>query len=514
MDRYDSIIVGAGHNGLVCGAYLARNGHKVLVLEAADRVGGLAAPREFHPGYTVSIAQSVGHFSEQVSRDLNLTAHGYNVTETTLPLIGLCNSGKHVVVKGKSVQGVSDDDASSYESYIDQLTAFAEALRPFWLKTIPRIGPGSLRDMLTFAHIGLSLRKLGKRSMQEFMRVASLPARDLVDENFSSELLKATLCWDMLTGSKMAPRSPNSSVFVLLYRIAEQSRGMHAIPAGGVAGLINAIRESARASGVEIRCSTTVKRISIASNENGQRVAGVLTAAGEQVFADRVISSTDPRRTFVDMVGVEHLDIGFTNRIRRLRCDGFVGKLHLALHKLPNFAGIDVPNARMIIAPNVDAIEFAYDDAKYGRYSENPVMEIVIPSLAEPSLAPPGGHVLSANVMYIPRAMKSGWTKEDRDRILDRCIETISVYAPDIRDCIIHREFLAPQDVENEYRVTGGHWHHTEIAMDQMLMMRPTYDAAQYYTPIPGLYLCGAGSHPGGDLTGAAGHNAAHEILR
>ncbi len=514
MGRYDSIIVGAGHNGLVCGAYLARNDQKVLILEAADEAGGLAASREFHPGYTTSIAQSVSHFSEQVSRDLNLAAYGYDRGTTALPLIGLGASGKHVVVEAKSVQGVGDDDAMEYTGYTRQLEKFADALQPFWLKTIPRIGPGGLRDVLTFAHLGLSLRKLGKADMREFMRVASLPARDLVEENFSSELLKATLSWDMLTGAKMAPRSPNSSVLLMLYRLAEQSRGTHTIPSGGVPGLIAAIQKSAQASGVEVRCSTAVEKITVAGDENGLQVTGVTTTAGEQISADRVISATDPTRTFIDMIGVEYLDIGFTNRIRRLRCDGFVGKLHLALSKLPGFTGLDTPNARMIIAPNVDAIEFAYDDAKYGRCSDDPVMEIVLPSLIDASLAPDGGHVLSANVMYVPRALKGGWTAAAREQILNRCIEVISAYAPDIRDCMVHAEFLTPEDLENEYRITGGHWHHTEIAMDQMLMMRPTYEAAQYRTPIPGLYLCGAGCHPGGDITGAAGHNAAHEILR
>ena len=235
---------------------------------------------------------------------------------------------------------------------------------------------------------------------------------------------------------------------------------------------------------------------------------------GEKIEATRVISGIDPKRSFLDLVGVEYLDIGFTNRIRRLRCDGLVAKLHLALSGPPEFSGLEQADGRMIIAPNMDAIEFAFDHSKYGECPDDPVMEIVVPSLHDASLAPTGQHVLSAHVMYVPYKLKGGWTDEARDRMCSRTIDAIEKYAPGIRDQIIHHELLTPADLEQQYRVTGGHWHHTEMAMDQMLMMRPTYEAAQYSTPIPGLFLCGAGSHPGGDIMGAAGHNAAREILR
>jgi phytoene dehydrogenase-like protein len=240
----------------------------------------------------------------------------------------------------------------------------------------------------------------------------------------------------------------------------------------------------------------------------------VLLADGEKIEADRVISATDPQRTFLNLVGVEHLEIGFSNRIRRLRCNGYVAKLHLALNDLPDFNGLKQPNGRMIIAADMDTMEFAYDAAKYGECPTVPVMEILIPSVHDASLAPKGQHVLSAHVMYVPHELKGGWTDEARDLMCERAIDTIVDYAPRIREQIIHREFLTPLDLEKNYRVTGGHWHHAEFALDQMLMMRPTYEAAQYSTPIPGLYVCGAGCHPGGDITGAAGHNAANEILR
>jgi phytoene dehydrogenase-like protein len=252
----------------------------------------------------------------------------------------------------------------------------------------------------------------------------------------------------------------------------------------------------------------------IDGSEDGLAATGVQLADGEKIMADRVVSSADPKSTFLNLVGVEYLDIGFTNRIRRLRCNGYVGKLHLALSGAPSFTGVEKADGRMIIAPQLDAIEFAYDDAKYGDCSRNPVMEIVVPSLHDASLAPNGQHVLSAHVMYVPRQLKGGWTDAARDAIADRAIASIAEYAPDIRKQILHSEFLTPADLERDYGVSGGHWHHTEMAVDQMLMMRPTYEAAQYSTPIPGLFLCGAGSHPGGDITGHAGHNAAREILR
>jgi len=379
---------------------------------------------------------------------------------------------------------------------------------------MPRIGSSSLADLLTFAHIGLNLRRIGKSDMREFLRVASLPARDLMDEYFSDELVKSTLSWDGLIGAKMAPRSPNSSVLTMLYRMAGESAGAHNIPPGGVSGLIEALRESASTAGAAIRCGSKVSRILIDGSAEGLVANGVQLVDGTKISADRVISATDPQRTFLDLVGVDNLDIGFTNRVRRLRCDGYVAKLHLALNGLPEFTGLPNSDGRMIIAPDMDAIEFAFDHAKYGECPDKPVMEIVIPSAHDASLAPDGQHVLSAHVMYVPNKLKGGWTDDARDLVSERAIDTISRYAPRIREQIVHREFLTPSDIGQSYHVTGGHWHHTEFAMDQMLMMRPTYEAAQYNTPIPGLFLCGAGCHPGGDIMGGAGHNAAREILR
>ena len=511
---YDSIIIGAGHNGLVCAAYLAKAGQRVLVVEAADQPGGLAANREFHPGFNVSIAHTLSHFSTDIAKDLQLESFGFSANSPAMRTIGLDTGGQHVAVSSCTTSGAGAGDESAYTNYCQRMHRFADALAPSWSQTMPRIGNNKLRELMTFGKLGLKLRRLGKQDMQEFLRIATLPARDLMDENFDNEILKATLSWDGLIGAKLAPRSPNSAVLAMLYRLAGKSRGAHSIPASGIAGLVEALQKSAESAGADIRLSARVDRVLIAADKCGLVTRGVQMASGETISADRVISSTDPQRTFLNLVGVEYLDIGFTNRIRRLRCDGFVGKLHLALDGAPEFPGLEHCRDRLLIAPSMDHVEFAFDHAKYGELPEHPVMEFVIPSERDASLAPKGQHVLSAHVMYVPRNLKTGWTDDARAKIRDRSIDVIGRYAPGIRDRIIASEFLTPADLDAEYRVSGGHWHHTEMAVDQMLMMRPTYEAAQYSTPIPGLMLCGAGCHPGGDVTGLAGHNAAKEILR
>ncbi|MDE0747034.1 MAG: NAD(P)/FAD-dependent oxidoreductase [Porticoccaceae bacterium] len=514
MDDYDNIIIGAGHNGLICATYLAQKGHSVLLLESSSHVGGLAATREFHPGYKVSVAHSLSHFSETVASELNLSAHGFNPSGETLETIGLNLQGTPVVLSGDQISGVSTDDAEKYSEYLAVLKRFAKVLKPFWLKTMPRIGHNTVSDLMTFGHLGLNLRMLGKKDMGEFMRVATLPARDLMDENFDNDLLKAVLSWDGLVGSKMAPRSPNATVLNMLYRMSGKDHGAHSLPEGGIESLINALKMAAVSAGVEIQTNAAVSRIIVDGDENGLKATGVELADGRKISAIRVISSADPKRTFLNLVGAKNLEIEFTNRINRLRCDGYVAKLHLALSDLPMFTGVEKPCGRMIIAPEMDAIEFAFDHAKYGEYSDSPVMEILLPSVKDSTLAPKGCHVLSAHVMYIPHSLKTGWTDHAKEALYQTLVQTLERYAPGITKHIVHGELMTPADLEQTFNVTGGHWHHTELAMDQMLMMRPTYEAGQYSSPVKGLYLCGAGSHPGGGLMGGPGHNAAKEILR
>lgn len=515
MQNYDTIIIGGGHNGLVCAAYLAQAGQKTLVLEASDALGGLASSREFHPGFKASVAHSLQHFSKQVVSELRLAQHGYSGDGSALTTTALSSDGEHVQISGSKVSGVSDKDASRYQDYRGLMQRCANALAPSWGKTMPGVGNNSLKDLLTFAQVGVKLKLLGKKDMREFFRIAALPARDLMDENFDSELLKSALSWDGLVGSTQAPRSPNNTVLTMLYRMTGEHGGGHSVPEGGLGSLIEALASSARDAGVEIRTGTAVEKISVDGDESGQQAAGVRLADGSEVRGTCVISAVDPKQTFLKLVGAEHLEIEFANRISRIRSKGYVAKLHLALNAEPVFTGVDgaAAGGRMIIAPDMDALEFAWDDAKYGGCPAQPVMEVLVPSMSDRSLAPPGQHVLSANIMYVPADIKGGWNEQARDGLRDKLIDTLCQYAPSLREQIIHAQLLTPADLEDQWLVSGGHWHHGELALDQMLMMRPTYEAAQYRTPIPGLYLCGAGCHPGGDLVGACGRNAAREIL-
>jgi phytoene dehydrogenase-like protein len=513
VNYYDTIVIGGGHNGLVCATLLARVGQRVLLLEANDKLGGLAADREFSPGFHAPVAQTLYGLPTALIKDLRLQEYGFEPGADTLNLVALSTDEAPITIGDETLLGAGASDAGAYAPYRQQLKTFAAALAPFWSKTMPRIGMGSLKELMTFGHMGLKLRMLGRDDMLEFFRVATLPMRDLVDEHFESESLKAALCWDGMVGSKMAPRSPNQAVLTLLNRMAGTHSGQHLLPAGGMAGFIAVLERAARAAGVEIRTGAAVGKVVVLGDDNGQRCTGVVLADGEPVSAARVVSSADPKTTFLKLVGSPNLEIEFSNRIRRLRGDGYVAKLHLALRDLPAFTGLERPDGRMILAPSMDTIEFAFDNAKHGELPEQPVMEALVPSLHRDNLAPSGQHVLSANVMYVPGNLKGGWNDEARATLLASVMSTLEQYAPGIGELVLSSELLTPVDLEAEYHVSGGHWHHAEPAVDQLLMMRPTYEAAQYTTPIDGLFLCGAGSHPGGDVNGNAGRNAAREIL-
>ncbi|GAB5413032.1 MAG: NAD(P)/FAD-dependent oxidoreductase [Congregibacter sp.] len=512
MSNFDTVVIGAGHNGLVCAIQLARSGQRVLVLEANEAVGGLAAAREFYPGFRASVAQTLYALPAKLVKEYDLESHGFTPADKPLDTIALAPNEEPIIVSEDGVSGVSLADEAAYTRYRDQLKTFSRALSPFWRKTIPGIGGNSLKEILTYAHMGLNLRMMGKDDMLEFLRVATLPMRDLVEEYFENETLKAALCWDGLIGSKLAPRSPNQAVLTLLNRMAGQHEGLHSVPGAGIGSFVAALHEAAKATGVEVRTNCAVKRVTLEADENGQRASGVELHDGSHIAATRVVSNADPRSTFFKLVGAENLEIEFANRIRRLRCDGYVAKLHLALDGLPQFTGVENPNGRILIAPSMDAIEFAYDDAKYGDCSQHPVMELLLPSLHQTGLAPTGKHLLTAQVMYIPSNKRGGWDDAARTSLTQTLMYILEQHAPGIGALTLHAELLTPQDLEHDYHLTNGAWHHAEPAIDQLLMMRPTYEAAQYSTPIPGLYLCGAGSHPGGDITGNPGRNAAKEI--
>jgi phytoene dehydrogenase-like protein len=280
------------------------------------------------------------------------------------------------------------------------------------------------------------------------------------------------------------------------------------LPRGGVGGFTDALAAAARSHGAELRTGAAVARVIV----DDQRVSGVRLACGEELRAATVISNADPKTSFLKLLGARHLDVQFTHRINRLRTGGMVAKLHLALERLPNFTKLADPAGRLLLTPDMDMIEEAYDAAKYGGYADKLPMEVIIPSLQDDSLAPPGRHVLSAHVQYAPYDLRGGW-ESAREGFLETVIGNLARYAPDIRDCISASELLTPADLEQRFHVTGGHWHHAEFAIDTWWMQRPTYGASQYFTPVPGFYLCGAGSHPGGGIMGAAGANAARAVM-
>jgi phytoene dehydrogenase-like protein len=501
------IIIGGGHNGLVCAAYLAKAGHEVTLLEAREYVGGAAITREFAPGFRVSAGAHLLYLlDEGISKELELEAHGLKMARTGMDTISLDPDGAHVRISGASVQGVSASDQAAMQEYHRRMTRFAGIIGKLHDQVPPRLGTTDRGDLLSLMKLGWRIRRLGRKDMREFLRIAGINVYDVLQEHFESELLKGALSLDGVLGAFLGARS-NNSVFSALHRWS--NGGNYSLPAGGMGAVSNAIARAAAGCGAEIRVSSPVRRILMEFD----RVCGVELADGEKLMADTVVSATDPKTTFFKLLGARHLEAGFASRMNNMRTRGNVAKLHLALNAAPEFTGLDPAGAgeRLVIAPSLQYVERAFNHAKYGRYSAEPVLEITIPSLHDDSLAPNGQHVLSANVQWAPRDLKGGWN-EAREAFTDIVIGVIEKHAPGIRAGIRHVELSTPEDIENEFLITGGHWHHGELSMDQFLMTRPVYGAAQYAAPVNGLWLCSAGSHPGGGVMGHAGRNAANAI--
>lgn len=345
--------------------------------------------------------------------------------------------------------------------------------------------------------------------MRAFLRLIGMNIYDEVEERFENPLLKGAISLDAVLGTHLGPRSPNT-ILTYLYRLAG-NHGKLSTPTGGMSGVTEALAQRARDSGATLRTSMPVKRIVV---DNG-RATGVETDNGETFSSWIVASNADPKTTIMQLVTPRYLETGFVRRIDNIRMRGNAAKLHLALDGLPVIKGIDKKDfaERMLIAPDADYVERAFNPAKYGEMSADPVLEITVPSFRDPSLAPTGKHVLSAIVQYAPYGLREGWSDAARDTLMNHAIDKIAAYAPDIRQRIIAAEMLTPADLESEFRIGGGHWHHGELALDAFLFTRPVSGAAQYAMPLDGLYLCGAGTHPGGGISGAAGRNAARAIL-
>jgi phytoene dehydrogenase-like protein len=509
---WDTIVIGAGHNGLICAQQLANAGHSVLVLEAGATVGGFAANREFAPGFHAAVGAHLVHqFSDKLSRSLELERHGLRWAARQLATT-VVSAERQLRIGNGQVDGANEKDAAAWRHLTARLNRFGRFLASINATCPPRLGTASFEDRWSLLKMGLRLRLLGKRDMREFLRVAGMNVYDLATDELADPLLQAALGMDAILGSNFGPRAPGTVLTLISRRAGESvTRSGYSIPMGGVASLSNALAMAAQAAGATVRTDAPVAGIVV----DNDRVVGVDLIDGERISATRVVSSVDPRQTFLSLLGTQYLDTGFVRRVDHFRQRGITAKMHLALDALPSFNGIQSAQLgdRLLVASSLDHIERAFNASKYGEVSANPVMEITIPSLHDATLAPKGQHVLTAIVNYAAFETKDSLGTA-RDRLFGNALSALEALAPGISQRVVAGEMLLPADLERECRITGGHWHHGDLAFDQFLMVRPFPGAAQYDSPIQGLHLCGAGSHPGGGLTGLPGHLAAERIQR
>ena len=506
------VIVGGGHNGLVCATYLAKAGLRVQILEAREIVGGAAATASFAEEYkTSSLAHILHSLSPKVIQDLELVKSGLALG-STVDTIALDRDGQHVTLGQELVSGdgLGDKDIEAYSTFKQEFRAYAKALEPLMMNKPPRLKDMDLKDKFTLSKIGWAMRfGLGAESMREFLRVGGINIHDVLNEVFDDDRVKGALAADAVIGHHMGPRTP-TTVLTYLHRLRGELGGSQTLPTGGMGQVVDALVKAASKAGVSIRTDARVKRILVANGKTG----GVELQNGEQVIADIVISNADAKTTFLDLVGTQDLDAMFVHRIHTTRTKGNVAKLNFAVSELPAIEGLTPQqlSQRLIIAPSMQYVEHAFNHAKYGEYSESPVLEIVIPSINDSGLAPRGHHVMSVCASFAPYDLKDGW-QQNRSTFMDKINTLIGEYMPDFSNHIVESQLLTPVDIESEYNMTGGHWHHGELTIDQSFMMRPVHGSAQYDTPVEGLFLCGAAAHPGGGVTGVPGHNAAQRIL-
>lgn len=518
---YDAIVIGAGHNGLVCAAYLARAGKRVLVLERNDVIGGAARSEEVFPGFRFSVfSYVVSLLRPEIIRDLELPRHGLHILPLESTLTPLPN-GDYLAQWSDHDQNRRElarhslRDAEAYDEFGKLMYQMARAVKPFLGMTPPDPASYAPRDLLSLARLAKSLRGLGAEQFHALHKLLTMSASDYLDEWFETEGLKATKAASGIIGTFLGPRSPGTA-YVLLHHYMGEIDGVFrawGFAKGGNGSVSAAIAGAARSLGAEIRTQSAVERVIV---RNG-RATGVALESGEEIAAARVISGADPRRTFMQLVGAEHLPEAFVAGIQRFRFRGSSGKVNLALSELPDFACLPGrgPHLRgaISISPSVDYLERAYDDAKYGEISKHPYMDIVIPSMIDPSMAPPGRHVMSIFVQYAPHDVKGGWTDAKREAFGDTVIDTLAQYAPNLKSAILHRQVITPADIERVVGLSEGNIFQGELALQQMFFLRPVPGWARYATPIRGLYQCGSGTHPGGGVMGASGRNAAHAVL-
>jgi len=519
--RYHAIIIGGGHNGLTAAAYLARAGRRVLVLERRHVLGGAAVTEEVFPGFRFSVCSYVvSLLRPQIIRELELARHGLEI----LPLDGTFTpmpNGDYlwrVNDHGKTRREIarhSKRDAEAYDEYGKAMVEMARFVKP--LLDAPPSDPLSRnpRELLRLAAIGRRFRALSDRDRYNQLQLMTMSATDFLDQWFETDVLKATMSASGIIGTFLGVRSPGTAYVLLHHYMGEIDGAFRSwgFARGGTGAISNAIASAAREAGGQIRTSAPVARIRTRHGE----ATGVVLANGDEIEGDLVLSSVDPRLTFSVFLDPRELPDEFAADLSRYKLRGSSGKVNLALDALPDFTCLPGPGRHlrgaMSISPSVEYMERAYDDAKYGRFSRRPYIDMVIPTLTDPSVAPPGKHVLSCFVQYAPYHLASGTWDEQREAFGDAVVDAIAEFAPNIRRIIRHRQVLTPLDLEREFGLSEGNIFHGELTLEQLFFLRPAPGWAQYKTPVRNLWMCGSATHPGGGIMGAPGRNAARRIL-
>lgn len=521
-DSRDIIIIGGGHNGLVTAFYLAKAGFKPLVLERNSQVGGAAVTDEFHPGFRCStLAHTAGPILPGVVADMQLEKYGLKMITPEVCVTALSPDGRALSLYqdlGKSAQEISafsQKDAGGYFELQRSLSKIAKVIADALATAPPDIDDPSRSDLWSMLKTGRAIRKLGKKDMFRLLRWGPMAVADLVAEYFETELLRALVAARGVFGTFLGPWSAGSALVLLIRAAADpHPAGSASFAAGGMGAVTQAMASAAQAAGAEIRTGAEVIEIHV---KNGS-ATGVLLSTGEEILAKAVVSNADPKRTLLKLTDPIHLSPDFVQKLQHYRGNGTVAKVNLALSGLPTFTALKNGDSgalrgRIHIGHEIDYLERAFDESKYGNFSRQPYLEATIPSLTDPTLAPDGKHVMSVYMQYAPYKLKGDWESQ-RKSLGQTVVQTLTRYAPNLPELILTHQIITPQDLEDKYGLTGGQIFHGELALDQFFTMRPLLDWARYRTPIENLYLCGSGTHPGSGLTGGSGANAAREILR
>jgi phytoene dehydrogenase-like protein len=518
---WDSIVVGGGHNGLVCAAYLARAGRRVLVLERRPVLGGAAVTEEVFPGYRFSVfSYVVSLLRPEIIRDLDLPGHGLHI----VPLESTFNplpDGDYLATwtdpeeTRRELYRHSPRDADAYEEFGRLLQRMAMAVKPILGLSPPDPTSWHPRDLLALGRLGKHFHGLGEKELHALVKLMTMSSADYLSEWFESEALKAAKSASGIIGTFLGPRSPGTA-YVLLHHYMGEIDGVFrawGFARGGTGAVSEAIAAAARGFGAEIRTDAPVARVL----QRGDRATGVVLENGEEIAGRTVVSGLDPRRTFLELVEPAGLPDELTHAVRRFRFRGSSGKVNLALSELPRFTALPEGTRHlrgaMAIAPSVDYLERAYDDAKHGDFSRRPFLDIVLPTMLDPTMAPPGRHVMSIFVQYAPYHRNGGWDDDAREAFGDAVVETLAEYAPNLTSAILHRQVLTPADIEAVTGLSEGNIFQGELGLDQLFFLRPAAAWADHRTPIRGYYQCGSGTHPGGGIMGASGRLAACAVL-